>query len=196
MSIYCYYVYAYIRSKDSATAKAGTPYYIGKGKGKRMYGDHGKLTVPKDKKFIVMLECNLSNTGALALERRYIKWYGRKDINTGILCNLTPGGDGGPGAGKGRVFSEEHKRKISEAKKGKIRPPLSEEHKLKLSIAHKGKFKPPRSEETKRKMSESQRGKTHSRETRQKMSDAKIGKTKSKETKQRMSDAQRNRKNR
>lgn len=25
-----YYVYAYIRSKDSETARAGTPYYIGK----------------------------------------------------------------------------------------------------------------------------------------------------------------------
>lgn len=30
MTEYKYYVYAYVRSKDSKTAKAGTPYYIGK----------------------------------------------------------------------------------------------------------------------------------------------------------------------
>lgn len=36
-SNHIYYVYAYIRSKDSDTAKAGTPYYIGKGKHKRAF---------------------------------------------------------------------------------------------------------------------------------------------------------------
>lgn len=96
MSIYCYYVYAYIRSKDSKTAKAGTPYYIGKGKGRRAWDSHTKFTpVPKDKRFIIILESNLSDVGALALERRYIKWYGRKNVDVhGILINRTVGGDG------------------------------------------------------------------------------------------------------
>ena len=39
-----YYVYAYIRGEDSSTAKAGTPYYIGKGK--ESIEEHGtKITL-------------------------------------------------------------------------------------------------------------------------------------------------------
>ena len=53
---------------------------------------------------------------------------------------------------KGRCLSEEHKKKIREAKKGK---PKSEEHKKKLSEAKKGKHL---SEEHKKKMSEAQKG--------------------------------------
>lgn len=56
---------------------------------------------------------------------------------------------------------------------GKPGFPHSDETKKKLSEAHKGKTK---SEQTKRKMSESQKGKTLSDETKQKMSAAKKGK--------------------
>lgn len=89
-----FYVYAYIRSKDSRTAKAGTPYYIGKGKGRRFCANSHKVSIPTDHNYIVILEQSLTDVGACALERRYIRWYGRKDIATGILCNLTDGGDG------------------------------------------------------------------------------------------------------
>ena len=40
---------------------------------------------------------------------------------------------------KGKTLSEETKRKMSEAKKGKHIGPHSEEHKRKMSAAHKGK---------------------------------------------------------
>jgi hypothetical protein len=43
---------------------------------------------------------------------------------------------------KGKKKSEEHKRKISEAHKGKIQGPPSEEHKRKLSIALSGEKNP------------------------------------------------------
>jgi hypothetical protein len=100
-----YYVYAYLR-------KDGTPYYIGKGKNNRAFSKHHRISVPKDKSRIVFLETNLTNIGSLALERRYIKWYGRKDLGTGILRNLTDGGEGGEP-------SELTKRKISSKNKGK-----------------------------------------------------------------------------
>ncbi|NBW58059.1 hypothetical protein EBR43_09850 [bacterium] len=55
---------------------------------------------------------------------------GRKDLGTGILRNMTDGGEGCAG----RVLSEETKKKLSEAKKGKA---FTEEHKKKLSDSAK-----------------------------------------------------------
>lgn len=91
-----FYVYAYIRSSDSKIAKAGTPYYIGKGQGSRAWHHYGRdCPQPKTSQFIVILESNLTEVGALAMERRYIAWYGRIDKHDkGILRNLTDGGDG------------------------------------------------------------------------------------------------------
>ena len=84
-----YYVYAYINRKT------GLPYYIGKGSNRRAFVSHGRIKTPKNKHFIVFLETSLTEVGALALERRYIKWYGCKHNDTGILHNRTEGGDGG-----------------------------------------------------------------------------------------------------
>ena len=89
-----FYTYAYLRSKTSKTAEAGTPYYIGKGHGNRAYGHHRRTPVPKDKSKIIILKENLSEQEAFAYEKELIKFYGRKDLGTGILMNWTDGGEG------------------------------------------------------------------------------------------------------
>lgn len=69
----------------------------------------------------------------------------------------------------GRSRSEETRRKISEAHKGKT---LSEEHRRKISKIHKGKTL---SKEHRRKMSEAHKGRVFSEETRRKLSAAAMG---------------------
>jgi hypothetical protein len=128
-----FYVYAYLRNKDSKTAKAGTPYYIGKGKEKR-YKEKHVCPVPEDRAYIVLLEQNLTEIGAFALERRLIKWWGRKDNKTGILLNLSDGGEGPSGA----IHSAETRAKRSKSLSGRERPL---EDCNKISLGHKGKPK-------------------------------------------------------
>lgn len=51
-------------------------------------------------------------------EKEFIKLYGRKDIGTGILCNLTDGGDSCFKGGS-PFLSKEHKRRIGIGNSGK-----------------------------------------------------------------------------
>ena len=81
-----FYIYAYI---NPLTCK---PYYIGKGKANRAWDNNHSVKLPIDKKYIIILESGLTEIGAWALERRYIKWWGRTNCNSGPLLNVMPGG--------------------------------------------------------------------------------------------------------
>ena len=92
-----YYVYQYIRKNNSKNGLAGTPYYIGKGKGNRAFDNHRTFKIPSDRNQIQILHKNLSEIVAHQIECDLIQKYGRIDIGTGCLHNKTNGGEGQAG---------------------------------------------------------------------------------------------------
>ena len=119
----------------------------------------------------IVLHEELDEDEAKELEQYMIQWYYTNNKRYGY--NITSGGEGA----NGLKHSEETRKKISEALKGKLAGEnhpmygkhLTEETKKKLSEAGKDRIV---SEETRKKLSEINKGRMFNEETKQKMSEA------------------------
>lgn len=141
------YVYIHRRKSNNEV------FYVGKGVNHRwsMVFDRNrywKNVAFKHGVYCDIVANSLTDNEAFLLEKKLISIYGRLDQKTGTLTNLTEGGDGVVGY----VFTEEHRRKMSENSKKQYHSP---ERRLKMSLRHKGKVM---SEETRKKLSESRTG--------------------------------------
>ena len=129
------------------------------------------------------------------IKEEYIKTcYSEEEMNSDeqyyikLFKTLYPNGYNLTEGGEGCVASEESRKKMSLAQKGKH---ISEEQKKKLSIALKGRIM---SDEHKKKIGEASKGRHHSEESKKKMSLSKkgkpsgmLGKKHSEESKKKMS---------
>lgn len=146
-----YYVYAYLDENL-------IPYYIGKGMRRRAWSKQHTVPVPKDYALIIIVERNLTELGALAIERRLIRWYGRLNNGTGILLNKTDGGDGS----RGWCVTEKTRAKL--VAKRALRAPASDETRRRMSESLKDRRKPPRTPAHSAKLGNSLKGRTRSSE--------------------------------
>ncbi|QPX48000.1 hypothetical protein PQC13_gp035 [Synechococcus phage S-SRM01] len=133
-----YYTYAYLR-EDS------TPYYIGKGKDKRLYYKYGKnCKPPKDRSRIIKLKQNLTEAEAFKHEIYMIAVFGKKCDGTGILMNIADGGNAPPKmyGDNSPTKKPEVKAKIGAANKKSLKGrKISEDARKKLSNTWKEKLK-------------------------------------------------------
>jgi hypothetical protein len=154
------YLYRHIRLDKNE------PFYIGIGsddKGNytrsnahKNRNKHWENIVAKTEYRVDILCDDMTWEEVIKKEIEFIALYGRTDLKTGTLCNLTSGGDGFAGG----IFTEEHRRKLSVASKN-----ISIETRKKMSLANKGK---KLSDEHKRKIGLASKGRKSVRTEEQK----------------------------
>jgi hypothetical protein len=160
-----FYTYAYLREDK-------TPYYIGKGSGSRVFVPHkGRnnnivIGVPSEDRILILKE-NLTEEEAFKHEKYMISIFGRKNNGTGILRNLTDGGEGSSGHQK----SDEWKRIQSERMK-KNNPMYNPESIEKMRKKQTGK---KQSDETIQKRVSKTKGRRQSDDERKKRSEVRKG---------------------
>ena len=117
-----FYSYIYLRGDN-------TPYYAGKGTGDRAFLQRNHNVKVPPRGFIVVFSMD-SEELALESEKALIELFGRKNNGTGILRNLTDGGDGVSG-----LRHSEETKKIIRAKRAL--QTITQESKQKRSEANK-----------------------------------------------------------
>lgn len=135
-----FYAYMYLHEN-------GIPYYVGKGHKWRVYDHCNHRAKPPKNREQIILEHYLTEEDAFFAEKFLIALYGRKDLGTGCLWNLTDGGEGVTGlkrspeniekmrrASLGRKHSPESREKMRQAMRGK---PKSQDHIEKVRQAMK-----------------------------------------------------------
>jgi hypothetical protein len=188
------------------------PFYIGIGiTEKRAYNrinrsNYWKRIVSKTEYRVDILFDDLSKEEACEKEKEFILLYGRVDLGTGTLVNLTSGGQYTKHSDetkmkiserhKGRIHTDEAKKNMLEGqrKRTDIRKPCSDETRSKMRIASTGR---KHTEESISKMRIASTGKKPSEETLKKRSISLMGKRKGKkhsdESKKKMSESANNR---
>jgi len=124
MRVSSYYTYQYLRAKDG-TFPAGSPYYVGKGQGKRAWVSHPGHRPPRDSS-LIRIQYWPDEATAHAYEMYLIDFLGRIDLGTGCLRNLTNGGDGV----SGYRWSEETRAKMRGERNPARRPEVSKKHSI------------------------------------------------------------------
>lgn len=112
-----FYTYLWLREN-------GTPYYAGKGSGIRAFTSWSHGVHKPETKVRIIVQVFISEEEAFEAEKFLINYYGRLDLGTGCLRNLTDGGENPPRTKLGRCVSQRRRRLISETLKRKgIVPP-------------------------------------------------------------------------
>ncbi len=145
------YVYQHIRLDTNEI------FYIGISKGKKYNRAYLKIRrnlywtniINKTQYKVEIIKDNISWEEACIIEKELIAKYGRKDNNTGILANMTDGGEGKINV----VYTEEQKEKLKNQFKNLER---TDNWKNNIKLAKTGT---KHSEETKKKISQSNKGK-------------------------------------
>lgn len=157
-----FYVYAHYRADTDEI------FYIGKGSGNRAYekkksdgrSEWWHRIVNKYGYTVKLLHENLSEVEALKKERELIQQYGRKDISTGPLINLTDGGEGGLNIGE----DTRKKRSISVKK-------ITDDVNYRKELSQRVKLQWDTNPERKKKTSELVKARLSSEEVRKELSE-------------------------